>query len=89
MMSRIIPAPPDAPDHRVPFIGPTLSIEERRTINGWAWHLWQRGIDPRVTEWPGWGYVPTETAGAALLTDIELSRLAFWRWLYEDGRVTP
>lgn len=81
MMSRIIPAPPDAPDYRLPHIGPTLSIEERRTINGWAWHLWQRGIDPRVTEWPGWGYVLQENRAS----DIDLDRLMFAAWLNETG----
>ena len=83
MMSRILPAPPDAPDHRVPVMGGNLPLDSRRVINNWVYYLLERGIDPRSVEWPGWGYVPTEN----LASDIDLNRLLFYRWLSETGAI--
>lgn len=81
-MIRHIPTAPDRP-LAIPKWG-GLEGADWRNVNTLAWMLRQRGIDPCSIEWPGWGYVPRETAGAAALDDIELARLAFWRWLYEE-----
>lgn len=84
-MIRHIPTAPDTPLRFTEWGG--LVGDELRNVNTLAWMLRQRGIDPCSIEWPGWGYVPTETAGAALLTDIELARLAFYRHEYERGAI--
>ena len=82
----IVPAAPDDP--RMPAPQGGCTPEQWRGLNTWKWHLVQRDIDPRCAEWPGWGYIPTETAGAALLTDIELARLAFYRHEFERGALS-
>ena len=79
---------PQAPGLPVTGAQGGCTPEQWRGLHTWKWDLWQRGIDPRCAEYPGWGYIPVETAGAALLSDLELARLAFWRWEFERGALS-